>query len=49
MLEGCLHSEQSIKEVDEFYFRKMYFSLEYQEIVEHITKFNISSDHPVGN
>lgn len=33
LLEACIYNEKSIAEVDEFYFRKMHFNLEYQEVI----------------
>ena len=44
IMEACLYNEQSIKEIDEFYFKKVYFSLEYQSILEYITKFDRKLD-----
>jgi hypothetical protein len=46
LLEGCLFNEESIRKVDEFYFRKVYFNFEYQEIIDYVVHFHENLGKP---
>lgn len=40
-----MYDNKSIGRVDEFYFKKMHFNLEYQEVIEYVIAFNEQQPH----